>query len=107
MTDLYNDTPLSEGIIVKLQIAIENSYRLLIEDFKKESIIIEEQGEHYNYFKEFFNEIFYNHKEDKVRKSIGDFFVEMFDRKKPFTKSDLDVILSIYRSIDGNMSIIY
>lgn len=82
-------------------------WKKTIEEFKKENIIIEEEGEHYKYFKEFFNEIFYNHKEDKVRKSIGDFFVEMFDRKKPFTKSDLDVILTIYRSIDDNMSIIY
>ena len=45
--------------------------------------------------------------ETKVKKSIPEFFVDMFDRKKPFTKSDLDVILTIYRSIDSNMVIIY
>lgn len=78
-----------------------------IKSFEKENIIINEIGEHYDYFKDFFIEIFYNHPEDKVKKSIPEFFVDMFDRKKPFTKSDLDVILTIYRSIDTNMTIIY
>jgi len=78
-----------------------------IENFQKEGLIINEEGEHYEYFKDFFSEIFYKHKEEKVRKSIGDFFIQMFDRKTPFTKSDLDVILTIYRSIDTNMVIIY
>ena len=78
-----------------------------IDNFQKEGLIINEDGEHYEYFKDFFDEIFYKHKEEKVRKSIGDFFIQMFDRKTPFTKSDLDVILTIYKSIDTNMVTIY
>lgn len=78
-----------------------------IKTFEKENILINEFGEHYEYFRDFFKEIFYNHTEDKVKKSIPEFFVDMFDRKKPFTKSDLDVILTIYRSIDNNMTVIY
>lgn len=78
-----------------------------IENFQKEGLIINEDGDHYEYFRDFFSEIFYKHKEEKVRKSIGDFFVQMFDRKTPFTKSDLDVILTIYKSIDTNMVTIY
>jgi hypothetical protein len=78
-----------------------------IKTFEKENILINESGEHYEYFKDFFKEIFYNHPEDKVKKSIPDFFVDMFDRKKTFTKSDLDVILTIYRAIDTNMTVIY
>ena len=77
-----------------------------LEYFEKEGILIEEDGEHYDYFKEFFTEIFYNHKENKIRKSIGNFFVEMFDRNKPFTKSDLDVLLTIYKSLDNNMTVL-
>jgi len=73
-----------------------------IRNFEKEYILIGFEGDHYNYFNDFFKEIFYNHKDDKVKKSISEFFVDMFDRKKPFTKSDLDVILAIYRALDSN-----
>jgi hypothetical protein len=75
--------------------------------FEKENILINDRGEHYDYFKDFFIELFYNHSEDKIKKSLSDFFTEMFDRKKPFTKSDLDVIYTIYKSIDNNMTSIY
>ena len=78
-----------------------------LKNYEKEGILINETGDHYDYFKDFFTEIFYNHSEEKVRNSITEFFVEMFDRQKPFTKSDLDVILTIYRSIDSNMVLIY
>ena len=44
-------------------------------------------------------------KEDKIKKSIGTFFSDVFDRRKPFTKSDLDMISSIYKSLDKNMTI--
>lgn len=82
-------------------------WKKTIKTFEKENILINETGEHYDYFKDFFKEIYYNHPEDKIKKSIPDFFVDMFDRKKPFTKSDLDVILTIYRSVNSNMTIIY
>jgi len=78
-----------------------------IKMFERENIIINDRGEHYDYFKDFFDELFYRHSEDKIKKSISDFFTEMFDRKKPFTKSDLDVIYTIYKSIDNNMTSIY
>jgi hypothetical protein len=78
-----------------------------IQNFEKENIIINETGEHYDYFKDFFVEIYYNHSEEKVKNSIVDFFIETFDRQKPFTKSDLDVLLTIYKSIDSNMVLMY
>ena len=46
---------------------------------------------------------FYNQKEDKMRKTIETFFNDVFNRKKSFTKSDLDIILNIYKSLDKNM----
>ena len=44
-----------------------------IENFTKESIRFNKKGEHYEYFKSFFDEIFYNQKEPKIRESIEDF----------------------------------
>jgi hypothetical protein len=76
-----------------------------IENFKKEEITFNRKGDHYDYFLSFFTEIFYNQKESKIKDSIGVFFNDLFDRKKPFTKSDLDMISSIYKSLDKNMSV--
>ena len=71
--------------------------------FSKENIIFESKGDHYDYFKTFFDDIFYNQKEEKVRKSIGHFFNDLFDMKKSFTKSDLDMIVTIYKLLEKNI----
>jgi hypothetical protein len=78
-------------------------WKKIIENFNKESIIFNDKGEHLDYFLDFFMEIFYDQKEDKIKNSIGTFFSDVFDRKKPFTKSDLDMISSIYKSLDKNI----
>lgn len=74
-----------------------------INNFNKENIAFKDKGEHYNYFNQFFIDTFYNQKEDKMRKTIETFFNDVFNRKKSFTKSDLDIILNIYKSLDKNM----
>ena len=76
-----------------------------IVNFKKEEITFNLKGDHYEYFLSFFTEIFYNQKESRIKDSIGTFFNDLFDRKKPFTKSDLDMISSIYKSLDKNMNV--
>jgi hypothetical protein len=77
----------------------------IVDNFKKEGLTFDNKGEHYDYFKSFFDEIFYNQKDEKVRKSISSFFNDLFDVKKPFTKSDLDMISTIYKMLDKHMSI--
>lgn len=76
-----------------------------IENFQKEEITFNNKGEHFEYFSSFFLDIFYNQKEKKIKESIGTFFKDLFDTKKPFTKSDLDLISSIYKSLDKNMTV--
>ena len=75
----------------------------LLNNFKKENIEFTEEGEHYDYFESFFDEIFYNQKETIIRESVGDFFTELFDINRGFTKSDLDMITSIYRALEKNI----
>ena len=75
----------------------------IVDNFKKEELIFDYKGEHFDYFKSFFDEIFYNQKDEKIRKSIGNFFSDLFDTKKPFTKSDIDMISSIYKMLDKHM----
>jgi hypothetical protein len=75
----------------------------IIDNFKKEGITFTTKGEHYDYFEAFFNDIFYNQGNDKIRHSIENFFDDLFDTKKPFTKSDLDMISTIYKHLDKNL----
>jgi hypothetical protein len=36
-------------------------------------------------------------------KQIKSFFEDLFDLKKPFTKSDLDMLTDLYKSLDKNL----
>jgi hypothetical protein len=73
-------------------------------NFKKENIEFSSEGEHYNYYLSFFKDTFYNKKENKLRDSIGEFFKDLFDLEKPFTKSDLDMILSVYKLLEKSIN---
>jgi hypothetical protein len=80
-------------------------WKKILQDFQKEEIIFEEDGDHYIYFKIFFEEIFYKQDDKKIRNSIDVFFRDVFDFEKTFTRSDLDMILEIYKSLDKNIKI--
>jgi hypothetical protein len=75
----------------------------IISNFKQEGINFHSNGEHYDYFYEFFTEVFYHQKNEKVRSSIGKFFKELFNVKKSFTKSDIDMVSTIYKVLDKNV----
>jgi hypothetical protein len=76
-----------------------------IDNFQKEGIKFNKKGEHIDYFKSFYNDVFYNQKEEKVKNSIKTFFKQIFDIDTPFSKSDLDIVLLLYKNLDKNMSI--
>jgi hypothetical protein len=75
----------------------------VVDDFKKENIDFNKKGEHFDYFYSFFDEIFYTQIEDKIKNSINSFFIDLFNTKKTFTKSDLDMVLTIYKILDKNL----
>lgn len=75
----------------------------LIENFKKENIPIQSDGEHKEYFLQFFSDSFYNQPQEKVRLSIPEFLNDVFDLDKPFSKSDLDILTELYKLIEKNM----
>jgi hypothetical protein len=74
-----------------------------INNFKKENIIFGDRGEHYDYFQTFFNDIFYNQDKLTIKNSIDVFFDDLFNRDKPFTQVDLDLIFNIYKTLDKNL----
>ena len=101
-TDVPNDTKitLSEDDNQK---HFDWCWNKTLENFDKEGITFSKKGEHYEYFKSFFFEIFYNQKETHIRESVGQFFDELFDLEKSFTKSDLDMVSTIYKNMDKNI----
>lgn len=114
LTSLMKDTYLGEEtqhnetkIIVSDEDKLKHfdwCWNKTIENFKKENIRFNVKGEHYDYFSGFFMEIFYNQKNASVRNSIQKFLNELFDRKIPFTKSDLDLYTELYKMLDKNIS---
>lgn len=78
-------------------------WKKTIENFTKENIKFYSKGEHYDHFKSFFDEVYYNQKEQKVKDQIVVFFEDLFDLKKPFTKSDIDMLTDLYKSLDKNL----
>ena len=74
-----------------------------IDNFKKESILFNSKGEHFEYFESFFNETFYNQNDIKLKSSIKLFFNDLFNSDKTFTKSDLDMITTIYKLLDNHI----
>lgn len=108
-TYLGESTPSSETKINLTQEDKEKHFEWcfnkVVDNFRKERIHFNHKGEHFDYFRTFFDEIFYNQKEDKVRYSVKEFFSDLFDVNKPFTKSDLDMIGIIYKILDRNLEI--
>lgn len=78
-------------------------WKKTLENFGKESILFQEKGEHYDYFYSLFNELYYKQNKDAIRNSIDIFFNDLFNREKPFTQVDLDLIYNIYKTLDKNL----
>ena len=74
-----------------------------LDNFKKESIVFEVKGDHYDYFLSLFIELYYKQNKEVIRNSIDVFFNDLFNREKPFTQVDLDLIYNIYKTLDKNL----
>jgi hypothetical protein len=115
LNSLITETYLGEhGLIseTKINLSVEDNekhfewcFKKVIDNFSKEGIFFKNTGEHYDYFKTFFDEVFYNQKEEKVRNSVGNFFDDLFNVNKSFTKSDLDMVGVIYKILDRNLEV--
>lgn len=80
-------------------------WKTLIENFQKENIKVKETGHHKDYFWEFFNDTFYNQKDKKVQSSVPLFIDDLFNLQIPFTKSDLDILTELYKSLEKNIEV--
>jgi hypothetical protein len=78
-------------------------WKKMIEDFRKENIIIKNEGEHKDYFKSFFMETYYNQSKDSIKNSISKFLNEIFDTEMTYSKSDLDLLTELYKLMEKNI----
>jgi len=76
-----------------------------IKNFNKEGIFFGENGDHKDFMKSFLEETFYRQKIKEVKMSLNKFFDEVFNLDKLPTKSDLDLLTSIYKSLDKSLKI--
>jgi len=74
-----------------------------IKNFNKENIKFQNDGDHYDYFFSLFNELYYKQNKETIRNSIDVFFLDLFNREKPFTQVDLDLVYNIYKTLDKNL----
>ena len=74
----------------------------IIENFKRENIIIKSDGDHKEYFQSFFIDTFYNQTENNLKKSIPKFLNEIFEVGMTYSKSDLDLLTELYKLIEKN-----
>jgi hypothetical protein len=112
LNNLILNTYLGESDINETKIVLTSSddknhfewcWNRTIDNFKKESILFNSKGEHFEYFESFFNETFYNQNDIKLKSSIKLFFNDLFNSDKTFTKSDLDMITTIYKLLDNHI----
>ena len=106
ISDTYLGDDYSETKIVLLQEDKDSHFewvwKKVLEDFSKEKVSIKKEGEHKDYFKDFFMETYYNQTDKNVKSSIPNFITDVFKTQKAFTKSDLDILTEIYKLMDKN-----
>jgi hypothetical protein len=110
LNQIIVDTYLGDDIsVTKIVLSDEDKeshfqwcWKKMINDFRRENILIKYDGEHKEYFKSFYMDTFYNQKEDSVRESIPKFLREIFDVGNMYSKSDLDLLTELYKLIEKN-----
>lgn len=76
----------------------------LLSDFKREGIIINDDGDHKEYLKLFYIDSFYRQKMATVRESIGGFFSSIFNISAARSKADLDILKELYKMFESNIT---
>lgn len=110
ITDTYMGDSSGDAIETKIVLSQDDRqthfdwcWGKMIENFKKENIIITLNGEHKDYLKTFYMDTFYNQTEKKIKDSVSIFLNDLFSVSKPFSKSDLDMITEIYKMMEKNV----
>jgi len=72
-------------------------WKKTINSFTKEGLKLKYDGEHKEYFKEFFDEVFYNQKDDNIITNFPKFLESLFNEETTYTQSDLNMLTEMYK----------
>ena len=76
-----------------------------IDNFKEENILFNTEGDHYEYFWNFFYESYYTDKEKRDVDNINNYFLILTKLHILKTKSELDMLSDIYILLDSNLTV--
>lgn len=74
-----------------------------INNFTKENINFKETGPHYQYFWLFFHEAFYQNELDGKQNRIREYFHKLFSFNYKKTRSELDMLTELYKTMESNI----
>jgi hypothetical protein len=74
-----------------------------IDSFKKENIVLNNEGSHKTYLKNFYNDVFYLKKDNISELEISKFITELFDIEGNHSKADLEILVEMYKIMDLNV----
>ena len=80
-------------------------WKTTVDNFKKENINFIFDDKDYEFFENFFYEIFYNHESEKMKVALDNFFVQLFDENYNKTKSDIEIFTDIYKTLERSLNI--
>jgi hypothetical protein len=72
-------------------------------NFEKENILFDFSDNDYDYFESFFFEVFYEQGDVKVKRAIENFFKELFQKNRAFSKSDLEMFTDVYKVLERSL----
>lgn len=80
-------------------------WKQTIENFKKENIKFNFTEKDFDYFKSFFFEVYYNQSDENVRNALKEFLSQLFNRKRPVSKSDIEMFTDVYKILERSIII--
>jgi hypothetical protein len=81
-------------------------WKKTIENFKKENINFTFNESDSAFFEEFFFDLFYENKDEKMKIAINSFFEQIFDFRSKKTKSDIEIFTDIYKVLERSLSVV-
>lgn len=76
-----------------------------IENFEKENIVFKFKINDYTYFEDFFYEVFYTQDDKLMKEALEDFLKQLFNRKRPTSKSDIEMFTDVYKTLERSLQI--
>ena len=107
---IINDTYLgNNNIETKIELSSEDidnhfnwCWNKLVENFRKENVIIKLNGQHKEHLKNFYIETYYS-PDENYKDKVPKFLSSIFDMDVPFSKSDLEILTELYKLLQKNI----